>query len=345
MAWMITIALQPTMGVAWHRFLAFFNIWFKRARRRPHLARRAAADRRSTARRSTSRTSRSSTRTPRSASARSRTSPGRACSTSPPAPSAVAASPSARPGTPTSRSRPSCSCMALRDHAHAKAPWLLAAEAERDGLRRGRRQGPGRACRWSATPATTSTTRWRPTTRTAPATGRVIDPDVLWSCTTCGACVEQCPVDIEHVDAHRRHAPLPGADRVGVPQRARRPVQEPREQGQPVGHGRPRPRLDWAKDLPFAVKILGQDVESSLTSVDYLFWVGCAGAYEDRAKKTTRAVAELLDTGRRHASPSSATARRAPATRPAAPATSSSSRCSPSRTSRSSTRPAPRRSW
>ena len=55
-----------------------------------------------------------------------------------------------------------------------------------------------------------------------------------------------------------------------------------------------RARLDWAKDLPFAVKILGQDVESA-DDVDYLFWVGCAGAYEDRAKKTTRAVAELLD--------------------------------------------------
>ena len=56
-----------------------------------------------------------------------------------------------------------------------------------------------------------------------------------------------------------------------------------------------RARLDWAKDLPFPVKMLGQDVESA-DDVDYLFWVGCAGAYEDRAKKTTRAVAELLDT-------------------------------------------------
>jgi Fe-S oxidoreductase len=55
-----------------------------------------------------------------------------------------------------------------------------------------------------------------------------------------------------------------------------------------------RARLDWAKDLPFEVKILGQHVESA-DEVDYLFWVGCAGAYEDRAKKTTRAVAELLD--------------------------------------------------
>ena len=53
-------------------------------------------------------------------------------------------------------------------------------------------------------------------------------------------------------------------------------------------------RMDWAKDLPFEVKVVGEDVES-LDEVDWLFWVGCAGAYEDRAKKTTRAVAELLD--------------------------------------------------
>ena len=52
--------------------------------------------------------------------------------------------------------------------------------------------------------------------------------------------------------------------------------------------------MDWAKDLPFDVKVVGDDIES-LDEVDWLFWVGCAGAYEDRAKKTTRAVAELLD--------------------------------------------------
>jgi Fe-S oxidoreductase len=55
----------------------------------------------------------------------------------------------------------------------------------------------------------------------------------------------------------------------------------------------PRGRLDWAKDLPFSVPVVGEDVED-LSAVEYLFWVGCAGAYEDRAKKTTRAVAELL---------------------------------------------------
>src|SRR4029453_11769815 len=53
-------------------------------------------------------------------------------------------------------------------------------------------------------------------------------------------------------------------------------------------------RLDWAKALDFEVKVVGETVES-LDEVDWLFWVGCAGAYEDRAKKTTRAVAELLD--------------------------------------------------
>ena len=53
-------------------------------------------------------------------------------------------------------------------------------------------------------------------------------------------------------------------------------------------------RLDWAKGLDFEVKVVGETVES-LDEVDWLFWVGCAGAYEDRAKKTTRAVAELLD--------------------------------------------------
>src|SRR5688500_12978273 len=53
-------------------------------------------------------------------------------------------------------------------------------------------------------------------------------------------------------------------------------------------------RMDWAKGLDFDVPVVGEDLES-LESVDWLFWVGCAGAYEDRAKKTTRAVAELLN--------------------------------------------------
>ncbi len=51
--------------------------------------------------------------------------------------------------------------------------------------------------------------------------------------------------------------------------------------------------MDWAKGLDFEVPVVGEDLES-MDSVDWLFWIGCAGAYEDRAKKTVRAVAELL---------------------------------------------------
>src|SRR5215472_15292538 len=71
----------------------------------------------------------------------------------------------------------------LRDHAFAKAPWLLAAsDEERDKL-----------------PDAVKKEAERPLVGTTDE-GGVIDPDVLWSCTNCGACVEECPVDIEHID-------------------------------------------------------------------------------------------------------------------------------------------------
>lgn len=56
---------------------------------------------------------------------------------------------------------------------------------------------------------------------------------------------------------------------------------------------KPRLRMDWAKGLSFDIKQVGSDIED-LTEVEYLFWVGCAGAYEDRQKKTSVAIAELL---------------------------------------------------
>ena len=124
--------------------------------------------------------------------------------------------------------------------------------------------------------------------------GAIIDTDVLWSCTTCGACVEQCPVDIEHVDHiidMRRYQTLIES---AFPSELGGLFKNLEGKGNPWGMGA-RARLDWAKDLPFPVKVLGQDVEKA-SDVEWLFWVGCAGAYEDRAKQTTRAVAELLDT-------------------------------------------------
>ncbi|MGP4055997.1 (Fe-S)-binding protein [Mycobacterium sp. 4D054] len=122
--------------------------------------------------------------------------------------------------------------------------------------------------------------------------GGVIDPDVLWSCTTCGACVEQCPVDIEHIDHivdMRRYqvmmeSEFPGE--LGVL------FKNLENKGNPWGQNS-KDRTNWIDEVDFDVPVYGKDVES-FDGYEYLFWVGCAGAYEDRAKKTTKAVAELL---------------------------------------------------
>ncbi|CAN5259339.1 (Fe-S)-binding protein [soil metagenome] len=118
----------------------------------------------------------------------------------------------------------------------------------------------------------------------------VIDFDVLWSCTTCGACVEECPVDIEHVDhildLRRYKAQMESS----FPQEAGAMLRNIENSGDPWGAGATK-RLEWAQGLE--IPVLGEDVES-LADVDYLFWVGCAGAFEDRAKKTTVSTAQLL---------------------------------------------------
>ena len=121
----------------------------------------------------------------------------------------------------------------------------------------------------------------------------VIDPDALWACTNCGACVQQCPVDIEHVDHiidMRRYQLLVEAN---FPAELTGLFRGLESRGNPWNMS-PQSRLDWAEGLDFDVPVVGESVKS-LEDVDWLFWVGCAGAYEDRAKKTTRAVAELLD--------------------------------------------------
>jgi Fe-S oxidoreductase len=124
--------------------------------------------------------------------------------------------------------------------------------------------------------------------------GGVIDPDVLWSCVTCGACVEQCPVDIEHVDHivdMRRYQVLIESQ---FPQEAQTMLRNLERAGDPWGRGA-KARLEWTAGLPFPVRVFGEDGQDTIPAdVEYLFWVGCAGALDDRAKRTTRAVAELL---------------------------------------------------
>ena len=111
-------------------------------------------------------------------------------------------------------------------------------------------------------------------------------------CTSCGACVQQCPVDIEHVDHimdMRRYQVLIESN---FPAELNQLFKGLENKGNPWNMCAERP--DGLGQGPaFEVKQVGADVED-LDEVEWLFWVGCAGAYEDRAKKTTRAVAELL---------------------------------------------------
>ena len=117
-----------------------------------------------------------------------------------------------------------------------------------------------------------------------------IELDVLWSCTTCGACVEECPVDIEHVDHivnMRRFQVLVESE---FPTELGGTFRNLEKAGNPWGANR-TDRDAWISECDFPIRV----VEGQLPDdVEYLFWVGCAGAYEERAKKTTKAVAELL---------------------------------------------------
>ena len=161
----------------------------------------------------------------------------------------------------------------LRDHAFAKAPWLLAgSDEERAEL-----------------PDAVKAEAGRPLVGSAEDHG-VIDPDVLWSCTNCGACVEECPVDIEHIDhidGMRRHQVLIES---AFPVEAAGMLKNLENKGDPWGMGAAR-RAEWMTELDFEVPVAAGKIEEE---VEYLFWVGCAGALEDRAKKTTKAIAALL---------------------------------------------------
>jgi len=117
-----------------------------------------------------------------------------------------------------------------------------------------------------------------------------IDLDVLWSCTSCGACVEECPVDIEHVDHivnMRRFQVLVESE---FPAELGGTFRNLEKAGNPWGANK-QDRESWIAECDFPVRVVSGELPEE---VEYLFWVGCAGAYEDRAKKTTKAVAELL---------------------------------------------------
>ncbi|MEU1884286.1 (Fe-S)-binding protein [Micromonospora sp. WMMD987] len=281
MTWLIVIALNVTMGVAWHRFLAFFNIFFKREPTRPAGSGLGAL--------------------------RPMTSQGKPLdfeeadpekdqfgvaqveqfswkglldfSTCTECGRCQSQCPAWNTGKPLS---PKLLVLSLRDHAYAKAPYLLAG-----GGKDLTGEEKATQAQLAHLDVLTLAEAEKPLIGDAEA-GGVIDPDVLWSCTTCGACVEQCPVDIEHVDHivdMRRYQVLIESS---FPSEAGVMLRNLENKGNPWGAPQ-NTREDWTKGLDFEVPRVG-----AVDDFEYLFWVGCAGAFEDRAKKTTRAVATLL---------------------------------------------------
>jgi len=114
----------------------------------------------------------------------------------------------------------------------------------------------------------------------------VID-QVVWDCVTCGACVRECPVDIEHIDTIvdlRRNLVMAESR---FPQEAAPMLRGIENQENPWGQPASA-RLDWAKDLEVRV------LQEGDPAPEVLFWVGCAGAFDERAQMTTQSVARLL---------------------------------------------------
>ncbi|KQU47086.1 Fe-S oxidoreductase [Rhodococcus sp. Leaf278] len=186
--------------------------------------------------------------------------------------------------------------MSLRDHSHAKAPYLLAGgKKDMAGDEVGLVDAEGNVDQKAldAIPQAARDEADRKLVADA-IEGGIIDPEVLWSCTTCGACVEQCPVDIEHVDHiidMRRYQVLIESE---FPSELAGLFKNLENKGNPWGQNS-KDRLNWINEMDFDIPVFGKDADS-FQDYEYLFWVGCAGAYEDRAKKTTKAVAELLAT-------------------------------------------------
>ncbi|MFD2092949.1 heterodisulfide reductase-related iron-sulfur binding cluster [Blastococcus deserti] len=290
LAWVIVLSRILNMGVAWHRFSAFFNIYFKRE---------------------------GTSGAPALGPLLPMTSGGKPIDFEDPGEDDVfgrgkiedftwkgmldfvtctecgrcqSQCPAWNTGKPLS---PKMVILDLRDHMFAKAPYLLGEQTASDTAPDYDVLKPSDEQVWASGYAriegTNDAQAHRPLVGTLEE-GGVIDPDVLWSCTSCGACVEQCPVDIEHVDHimdMRRYQVLIESN---FPSEAGVMLRNLENRGNPWGMGG-NVREDWMKELDFEVRRADGPLPYE---VEYLFWVGCAGAIDDRAKKVTKAVAELL---------------------------------------------------
>ena len=124
-----------------------------------------------------------------------------------------------------------------------------------------------------------------------PLIGSWIDEETIWACTTCRYCEHACPVGITFVDKItdlRRHLVL---EKSTFPKEAQTAFNGMERQGNPWNLAA-ADRAAWTVDLPFPVLTMAE--AASAGGVEVLFWVGCAGSYEERGKRVSQALARLL---------------------------------------------------
>ncbi len=123
--------------------------------------------------------------------------------------------------------------------------------------------------------------------QSSPLVPNAVPEESVWDCVTCGACVEACPVSIEHVDHIvdlRRHLVMVDSS---FPSEAEPMLRDVERASNPWGKAQSE-RADWASEL--GVRIL----EPGEPAPEYLYWVGCASSFDDRARRTAESIAKLL---------------------------------------------------
>jgi len=120
-----------------------------------------------------------------------------------------------------------------------------------------------------------------------PIAGNGVPEDMIWDCVTCGACVHECPVSIEHIDHIvdlRRHLVMAEAR---FPAEAEPMMRDVERSSNPWGKAQ-QDRASWADGL--GVRVL----EPGDPAPEVLYWVGCAGSFDERARQTAVSTAKLL---------------------------------------------------
>jgi Fe-S oxidoreductase len=120
-----------------------------------------------------------------------------------------------------------------------------------------------------------------------------ISEEELWACTTCNACAQECPININHpsliVDM-RRYLVM---EEASAPGELKSMFNNIENNGAPWQYSS-EDRLNWAEDIGFEVPVMSE-LSAKGVKPEFLFWVGCAGAFDDRYKKVVRAFAKILN--------------------------------------------------